>query len=158
MYLKKTLMMSMMLALASSGTYAEDTNPNSQIVADVSKAVIDFNRSYEENDLDTYFAFYADGATMWFNSDFVAISDYKKDWYQLIESGGGVEKNTLSDLKVTVSPSGDAAVAAYRLEVHTRQPDGQITRDQSQESDTWFNYEGQWKIAHLHYATQAVTP
>jgi len=68
-----------------------------------------------------------------------------------------VEKNTLSDLKVTVSPSGDAAVAAYRLEVHTRQPDGQITRDQSQESDTWFNYEGQWKIAHLHYASQAVT-
>jgi len=157
MNLKKTLMVSMMLALASSGSHAEDANLNTQIMAEVSKAVIDFNRSYEVNDLDTYFGFYADGATMWFNNDFVAIADYKKDWYQLVESGGGVEKNTLSDLKVTVSPSGDAAVAAYRLEVHTRQPDGQITRDQSKESDTWFNYEGQWKIAHLHYASQAVT-
>ncbi|HKX56795.1 MAG TPA: hypothetical protein VJN01_11850, partial [Xanthomonadales bacterium] len=79
---------------------------------------------------------------------------YKKDWYELIGGGGGVEKNTLSILRVVVSPSGDSAVAAYRLDVQTRMADGTITRDHSQESDSWFKVDGNWRIAHLHYTTQ----
>jgi ketosteroid isomerase-like protein len=121
---------------------------------EVREVVVAFNRTYEENDLDAYFSYYLDGATMWFNTDFVAIADYKKDWYELIGNGGGVEKNTLSILRIVVAPSGDSAVAAYQLDVQTRMPDGTVTRDHSQESDSWFKVDGNWRIAHLHYTTQ----
>ena len=121
---------------------------------EVREAVVAFNSAYEKNDLEAYFSFYLDGATMWFNTDFVAIADYKKDWYELIGNGGGVEKNTLSIQRVVVGPNGDSAVAAYQLDVETRMPDGSITRDHSQESDSWFKVDGNWRIAHLHYTTQ----
>lgn len=121
---------------------------------EVREAVVAFNRAYEVNDLEAYFAFYLDDATMWFNADFVSIADYKKDWYELIGSGGGVEKNTLTIRRVVVGPGGNSAVVAYGLDVQTRMPDGSITRDLSQESDTWFKVDGNWRIAHLHYATQ----
>ncbi len=157
MYLKKIMIMTLMLMILTSASHADEMTSPEAVSAEVSQAVLAFNQAYEVNDLNKYFSYYEDGATMWFNQDFVAISDYKKDWYQLVESGGGVEKNVLSDLKIKVNPDGNAAVAAYRLEVHTRMPDGKITRDLSQESDTWFKYEGQWRIAHLHYVTQPVS-
>lgn len=143
-------------ALLASFNFCTAAEPASPALAEqeVRDAVMAFNRTYEENDLETYFAFYLDDATMFFNSDFLAIADYKADWHKMIESGGAVEKNTVTDLKVKVSPSGEAAVATYRLEVHTRQPDGQITRDLSQESDSWLKVDGSWRIAHLHYASQ----
>jgi len=121
---------------------------------EVRESVIAFNRAYELNDLDAYFLFYQDDATLWFNQDFVPLEDYKKDWYQLVGNNGGVEKNIVSELEVKVSPTADAAVAAYRLEVQTRMPDGQVTRDLSQESDTWFKIDGEWRIAHIHYVSQ----
>jgi ketosteroid isomerase-like protein len=126
----------------------------SAAVEEVTTAVLAFNQAYEEDDLAEYFSYYREGATLWINTDLVSVEDYSKDWHALIEGGGAVEKNLLSELKVVVNPGGDAAAATYRLEVHTRYPDGKLTREQSQESDTWFKVDGQWKIAHIHYVTQ----
>jgi ketosteroid isomerase-like protein len=152
---KKALMRSVfVLVAAASGSFAAEPATSSTDVDDVTKAVMAFNHAYEVNDLEEYFSFYQDDATLWFNTDFVTIADYKEDWRKLIESGGSVEKNQVSDLRVVVSPGGDAAAAAYRLEVLTRMPDGTITHDLSQESDTWFKVDGNWKIAHLHYVSQ----
>jgi len=123
-------------------------------VEEVTKAVLAFNDAYEKDNLDEYFSWYLPGATLWINTDLVTVEDYSKDWYALIGGGGAVEKNLLTELKVVVNPVGDAAAATYRLEVHTRYPDGKVTREQSQESDTWFKVDGQWKIAHIHYVTQ----
>jgi ketosteroid isomerase-like protein len=148
------LLLSAALCLTINSSLAADEVDLAAAEQEVREAVVAFNRSYEENDLEAYFSWYLDGATMWFNKDFVAIADYKKDWYELIGSGGGVEKNTLSILRVVVGPSGDSAVAAYQLDVETRMPDGTITRDHSQESDSWFKVDGKWRIAHLHYTTQ----
>lgn len=142
------------LYLPFNSSLADEAVDLASAEQEVREAVIAFNRTYEENDLEAYFSFYLDDATMWFNTDFVAIADYKKDWYELIGNGGGVEKNTLSILRVAVAPDGASAVAAYQLDVQTRMPDGSITRDHSQESDTWFKVDGHWRIAHLHYATQ----
>lgn len=142
----------LLVSLSSSPAVLAETP--SKDVADVTQAVLAFNLAYEQNKLEDYFSYYQEGATMWVNADFTSVADYKADWYALIEGGGAVEKNLISDLKVVVSPSGDAAAAAYRLEVHTRYPDGKVTHDQSQESDTWFKVDGVWKIAHLHYVTQ----
>jgi len=154
MNVKRSLQGLCFLLVSLSGSHLALAETASQDKADVTQAVLAFNQAYEQNRLDDYFSYYQEGATMWINADFSTVAAYKADWYKLIESGGAVEKNILSDLKVVVSPGGDAAAAAYRLEVHTRYPDGKITRDQSQESDTWFKVNGEWKIAHLHYVTQ----
>ncbi len=143
-------------ALLSSFNFCLAAEPTNLVSAEqeVRESVIAFNRAYEMNDLDAYFLFYQSDATLWFNQDFVSLENYKKDWDRLVESGGGVEKNIVSDLEVKVNPGNDAAVAAYRLEVQTRMPDGQVTRDLSQESDTWFKTNGEWRIAHIHYVSQ----
>lgn len=125
-------------------------------VAEVQAQVIAFNRAYEMNELDDYFSYYCDNATMWINTDFVNIAEYRKDWYALIEAGGSVQKNTVSEIRVQAGPGGDSAVASYRLEIETRQPAGEITSDQAQETDTWFRSDGKWCVAHLHYSFQSV--
>ncbi len=151
---RRSLLVFTALFMSSNFCLAAETADLVKADKEVRDAVIAFNRAYELNDLNAYFRFYQNDATLWFNQDFVTAESYKKDWYQLVESGGGVEKNIVSDLEVKVSPTADAAVSAYRLEVQTRMPDGQITRDLSQESDTWFKTDGEWRIAHIHYVSQ----
>jgi ketosteroid isomerase-like protein len=124
--------------------------------SEIEKLVVAFNQAYERNDLEEYFSFYADDVTQWFESGRVSLADYKKDWYALIQGGGGVEKNAISDLRVQVSPGGDAAVATYVLDVVTRQADGKKTKEKAYETDVWFKRDGKWKIAHLHYNSREV--
>src|SRR5262245_23952885 len=103
------------LLLAGAGAVQQST------VSEIEKLEAAFNGAYEKNELDAYFSYYADDVTMWFESGRVTLADYKKEWYALIKGGGGVEKNTLSDVRVQVSPGGDTAVATYAVDVLTRQ-------------------------------------
>ncbi|MGH9322768.1 MAG: YybH family protein [Vicinamibacteria bacterium] len=123
---------------------------------EVKNLVIAFNQAYEKNDLEKYFSYYADDVTQWFESGRAGLPDYKKSWSELIEGGGGVEKNELSDIRVQVSPGGDAAVATYVVDVVTRGVDGKKTRERAYETDVWFKRGGTWKIAHLHYNSKEV--
>lgn len=123
-------------------------------MAQVREAVVAFNDAYQRNDLDTYFAFYADDATLIFDSGRVVLDDYRKDWYQLIADGGGVESNVVSDIQIRLGPSGDAAVASYQLEVRTRYPDDTIVIEYAWETEAWFHSGDGWQIAHLQYTTQ----
>lgn len=118
---------------------------------EIEDKVIVFNRAYERNELEEYFSHYADDLTLWFESGRVSLPEYKKSWYQLIENGGGVEKNQVSDLRVQVGPSQDTAIATYVVDVVTRGADGTRTSERAWETDIWFKREGQWKIVHLHY-------
>ena len=133
---------------------AEDANQAAKI--EVREHVLAFNKAYEKNDLDTYFGYYQAGATMWFNTDFVLIADYESDWRKMIAAGGGVQLSKVSDLRITMGPNNTSAVASYQGDVQTRMPDGIITNDASQESDTWFKTDGKWRIAHLHYVSQPI--
>lgn len=123
---------------------------------EVRNLVIEFNEAYARNDLEKYFSYYADDVTQWFESGRAGLADYKKSWYALIEGGGGVEKNDLSDLRVQVSPGGDAAVATYVVDVVTRQVDGSKTKEQAYETDVWYKRDGRWRIVHLHYNSREV--
>ena len=73
---------------------------NADVANEIRELTLEFNEAYERNDLDKYFSNYADDLTQWFESGRVTLEQYKTDWYALIESGGGVESNELSDLKV----------------------------------------------------------
>jgi ketosteroid isomerase-like protein len=121
---------------------------------EVIKHVVAFNGAYERNELDAYFAYYSEDATLWFDSGRVKLADYKKDWHKLIADGGGVVKNAISDLNVQMGPGGTTAVATYQLDVETRMPDGNITKDHAHETDVWFLGNGQWLIAHIHYTVE----
>jgi ketosteroid isomerase-like protein len=138
------------LLLAAAGSAQQET------ASEIEKLEVAFNGAYERNDLEEYFSYYADDVTQFFESGRVSLADYKKDWYALIQGGGGVEKNALSDMKVQVSPSGDSAVATYAVDVVTRQTDGKRTIERALETDVWFKRDGKWKIAHLHYNSKAV--
>jgi len=130
--------------------------PSQTTPAEIEKLVVAFNQAYERNDLEEYFSYYADDVTQWFESGRVDLADYRKSWYELIEGGGAVEKNALSDIRVQVSPGGDAAVATYVLDVVTRQIDGKKTKERAFETDVWYKRDGKWKIVHLHYNSKEV--
>ena len=145
--MKLTSILAFCLLTATFAAAGEDA----AIEEDIRELVLQFNKQYEDNELDAYFAHYADDVTQWWEEGRVRLADYKKEWYDLIENGGGVEKATVSDLQVQVGPSGDTAVATYKVDVITRQPDGERTSETALETDVWFKRSGKWQIAHLHY-------
>jgi len=138
------------LLLAAAGATQQTT------AGEIEKLVVAFNQAYERNDLEEYFSYYADDVTQWFESGRAGLADYKKSWHELIEGGGGVEKNALSDIRIQVSPGGDAAVATYIVDVVTRQADGKKTKERAFETDVWYKRDGKWKIVHLHYNSREV--
>lgn len=131
-------------------------SPNEVAAQEVKAAVMAFNQDYERNDLDAYFAYYRDDATLWFNTGRVTLADYKTMWHQLIQEGGAVQKNEISDLQVMIDPTGDTGIATYLLKVDTRQPDGSVSHEQAHETDVWFKTDGAWRITHIHYSASPV--
>lgn len=150
--MKRTLTLCIALA-ALAGAPAVLSSP--ELDEQVRAAVIAFNDAYERNDLDEYFGFYADDATLVFDTGRVALEAYRKDWYQLVDDGGAVESNLVSDINIQVSPAGDAAVATYQLEVRTRLADGSVLTDHAYETDVWYRAGGQWRVVHVNYTTRA---
>lgn len=142
--------LSLLLLLLSSSTQSQTTED------EIRRLEVEFNGAYERNQLDKYFSYYADDVTLWFPSGRETLEGYKKDWYGLIQGGGGVEKNALSDMKVQVGPSGDTAIATYALDVVTRGTDGKRTKERALETDVWFKRGGKWKLAHVHYNSKQV--
>jgi ketosteroid isomerase-like protein len=117
-----------------------------------------FNAAYAANDMKAYWEFYDDGLTQWWPEGRVTLEAYKQQWTKLLADGGKVLENTLSDMVVQVSPSGEAAVASYALRVVTRQPDGSVTKERAQETDVWFKRDGRWRIVHLNYHPRPEKP
>lgn len=141
------VLLSFLFPAASAGQ-----DPN--IEKEIRELTLKFNADYEANNLPAYFAHYADDLTQWWPEGRVSLADYKKQWQELIGKGGGVEQNVVSDLQVQVGPSGDTAVASYRVEVVTRMANGERSRDSAMETDVWFKRNGKWQIVHLHYHPQ----
>jgi len=144
------------LLVAMIPALAQAQSPNEIAAQEVKAAVVAFNQDYQRNDLDAYFSYYRDDATLWFNTGRVTLADYKTMWYQLIKEGGAVQKNEISDLQVMIDPSGDTGIATYSLKVDTRQPDGSVTQEQAHETDVWFKLDGAWRITHIHYSAKPV--
>jgi len=140
-----------LVALAGAPAVLSSPQPGEQVRA----AVIAFNAAYERNDLDEYFGFYAEDATLVFDTGRVALGAYRKDWYQLVADGGAVESNLISDINIQVSPAGDAAVATYQLQVRTRFADGSVANEHAYETDVWFYSGERWQVVHVNYTTRA---
>ena len=118
----------------------------------VKNAVLGSNIAYAKNELPVYWTFFAPDLTQWLPEGRVDLPTYKKQWEAFVKGGGRVEQADVADLVVQLSPSGDSAVASYRLTVTTRQADGKASTDVMQETDVLFKRLGGWKIVHLHYS------
>ena len=89
--------------------------------ADLHAAIKAFDHAYTNNDVEDYFSFYADDATVYFGGDArVDIAAYHEMWTGLMEAGGGVELNEMSNLQVQVMPGGDVAVSTSFIDNRTR--------------------------------------
>ncbi len=92
--------------------------------ADLHAAIKAFDHAYANNDVENYFSFYADDATVYFGAaGRENVADYHEMWTGLMEAGGGVELNEMSDLQVQVMPSGDVAIATSFIDNRTRSAD-----------------------------------
>lgn len=116
------------------------------------RAVAAFNAAYAENRVDDYFSRYADDATVYFYGARQDMTAYYEEWVEMIDAGGGVEKNEISDLRIQVMPDGDVGIATYFVDYRARAPDGQISAAKAFETEVWQKIEGDWKIVSLHYS------
>ena len=137
------------IVLIASSAIAEDQGAKN---ADLHAAIKAFDRAYATNDVEGYFDFYADGATVFFGGARQDVDAYHEFWIALMEAGGGVELNEMSDLQVQVMPRGDLAIATSFIENRTRGRDGTTSTSSAFETDVWQKIEGEWKIISLHHS------
>jgi ketosteroid isomerase-like protein len=111
--------------------------------------------AYESNDLEAYWAFYADDVTQLWDTGPISLEEYKREWNALVEQGGGVVSGRTEDLRIRVSPKGDVAIATYAMDVTYRSPAGELSEGRYYETDVWFLRDGAWKIVHYHFSSAA---
>ncbi len=143
----------LMLLLAALLPLSTQGERNAAVEKEIRDKVMEFNRTYAENDLDTYFSFYAEDATFMGGSSRMALADYRKMWNELIAGGGGVEKNEITDIQVRVMPGGEVAIVTYFGEFHIRSTEGEVSKETTSETDVWQKRDGAWKIVSLHYTS-----
>ena len=110
------------------------------------------NTAYAANNLPTYFSFYAEDLRALFPDGPTTFAGYKADWTAFIKSGGAILSFKDKDMRVQVSPKGDAAVASYLADVVTRTPGKGDVKTSYSETDVWFLRHGEWKIVEIHYS------
>jgi len=109
-----------------------------------------FNKTYEANDWKTYWGFYADDMTQYWEQGRLDIADYKTYWEKQLADGTKILEVKWADPAYHVSEANDAAVAAYRIYTKMRQTDGTIVASWHQETDVLFKRNGRWQVVHLH--------
>lgn len=121
--------------------------------AEVRDAVNAFNGAYARNDVEGYFAYFADDGDMFWAGARQTASGYHQEWSATIEAGGAVEKNDTSDLQIRVLPGGNAAIVSFFIDYRMRTPDGEVVEEKAFETEVWEKIDGAWKVVGLHYTT-----
>lgn len=133
-----------LICVAAMATHHES------VEADVRAAVEAFDKAYATNDVETYFAYYADGATIFYSGERQDLTAYREEWTALIEAGDGVEINEMSDLIIQIMPSGDTAISTSFVDNSSRYGD-EVVSIRAFETDVWQKIDGEWKVVSLHY-------
>lgn len=145
----KKLILGLVVVLLSLSAAADQ---HASAEAGVADAVRAFNGAYANNEVEPYFDFYAQDASVYFYGARQDLDAYEDEWADMVAAGGSVEKNELSDLRVQVMPGGDVAVASYFVDYRLRLPDDEISASRAFETEVWRKIDGEWKVVHLHYS------
>jgi uncharacterized protein (TIGR02246 family) len=138
--------------IALSATGQSQSTAAASADKEVREVIHTYNAAYARNDLDVYFSYFAPDLTQWFPSGRVDLKSYKESWTKSVKEGNVLEKAEVMDLQVQVSPTADAAVATYVLRVTSKNPKGEVSTSDNQETDVLFKRDGQWTIVHINYA------
>ena len=111
-----------------------------------------FDTAYATNDIDGYFGHYAEGATVYFYGARQDISAYHEEWSAMMDAGGGVEMNAMSDVVIQMMPGDEVAIVTSFIDNRTRSAEGEISTVRGFETDVWQKIDGEWKIVSLHYS------
>lgn len=120
--------------------------------AEVTDAVEAFNSAYVNGEVEAYFDYYAEDASVYFYGARQDLDEYEAEWSAMVAAGGRVEKNELSDVRVQVMPCGNLAIASYFVDYRLRTPDDEVSASRAFESEVWQKIDGEWKLVHLHYS------
>lgn len=129
---------------------AASAGDKADIKEEVRAAVEGFNASYENNEVAAYFDYYADDATVFFYGERQDMAAYRVQWDAMMEAGGGVEVNKMSDLIIQILAK-DIAVTTAFIHNKTRSPEGEVEEINAFETDVWRKIDGEWKVVSLHY-------
>lgn len=144
----KKLLAGLVAVLITMSTLAEH---HSSAEAEVYTAVEAFNAAYATNDIDGYFGHYAEGATVYFYGARQDMSAYHKEWSAMMDAGGGVEMNEMSDVVIQMMPGDEVAIVTSFIDNRTRSSEGEVSTVRAFETDVWQKIDGEWKIVSLHY-------
>jgi ketosteroid isomerase-like protein len=111
-----------------------------------------WNDAYGANELPKYFSYYAGNPILVFYNKRTTLADYSKEWTEATKTEP-LESAKISDLKIQLGPSGNAAIASYQLDVRTRHADGKTTLEHAFETDVWFKRNNVWRVYAVHYST-----
>lgn len=142
-----------LFALVSAPAIADE-----DIAAIIDAAEVAFNQAYADNDLETYFSFYAEDATlMTADGQLQTVQQYYDEWSALIAAGGGVTDVDPRHPR-TIRVIDDSTVivlfnnfpGTYRYPTETP---GEFVSGTSiwTETDVWSLVDGAWKIVHIHF-------
>jgi len=145
--MKKILTFLVMTLISFSAVAAHHSSAD----VELSDAIEAFNVAYASNDLEAYFSFYADDASIYYFGQRHEVSTYREEWTAEIDSGASVEKNETSDVRVQLMPSGDVAVVTSFIDNRTRGTDGETTTVRAFETEVWQKIDDEWKVISLHY-------
>lgn len=127
---------------------------------DVDAAVTGMLQAYAANDVETYFAFFADDATLMTNGGRIQpVAEYHDGWAKLIGGGGGVVSvDADAPRTVRLAENGKTAIvltegipATYRFPDPSNDGEFNTVDNVWTESVVWSNFDGTWKIEHFHY-------
>jgi ketosteroid isomerase-like protein len=132
---------------------AADEAARKKAEREVAQAVHELNAAYASEDVDKYFSYYAEdmdkccGRGGWDTKQ-----NYYKTWKEMVASGNGLAKAEARDLRIQVSPKGDAAIAAFKLHCERlRTAEGQSPTITYHMTQVWMNRNGKWEIANITY-------
>jgi len=111
---------------------------------EVYAAIEGFDDACATNEVETYFAYYSEGADLFFLGQRQGISAYHEEWSVMVEPGGRVEKNDIPDVNIRVLPGGESAIATYFVDYASVLPDGDRVVAKAFELEVW-------QIVSLHY-------
>jgi ketosteroid isomerase-like protein len=112
------------------------------------------NDAYARNDLPRYFAHDAEDFRGLFPDGVTSKADHVKSWTAYIKGGSKIVDFTWSDMVVTVSPTGDAAVASYHAVATVKEPGKASTAEKYDETDVWFRRGASSNLSKCSIQTQ----
>jgi len=117
---------------------------------------VERGEAYRRGDVDGYISYYTSDATMFVLTAPMTVKELAHGTRTAFESGAQVlSLNYPAKVEMTLSPAGDAAIAAFAWRERFKKPDGSISDSSFYETDIWLCREGRWKVAKFHLSAVA---